>query len=71
MVDTPGYIPSPNWNKPEKSIDKAKPRSLMHRQPKGGSTATHIQPPAGKGKTEVTMPQFIMIGLPILLREAP
>ena len=53
MVDTPGYVPSPDWNKPEKPIDKANPRSLMHRQPKGKSTATHIQPPAGKGKTAV------------------
>ncbi len=53
MVDTPGYVPSPDWNKPEKPIDKAKPRSLMHRQPKGESTATHIQPPAGKGKAAV------------------
>jgi hypothetical protein len=53
MVDTPGYVPSPNWNKPEKPIDKAKPSSLKHRQPKGGSTATHIQPPAGKGKSAV------------------
>jgi hypothetical protein len=53
MVDTPGYVPSPNWNTPEKPIDKAKPCSLKHRQPKGGSTATHIKPPTGLGKTAV------------------
>jgi hypothetical protein len=53
MVDTPGYIPSPDWNQPEKPVDKAKPRSLMHRQPKGGSTATHIKPPAEKRRSPV------------------
>jgi hypothetical protein len=53
MVDTPGYIPSPNWNKPEKPVDRVNPRSLMHRKPKVGSTVTHIKPPTGLGKTAV------------------
>ncbi len=52
-VDTPGYVPSPDWAKTMKPIDKANPKSWKHRPLKDRTAATHIKPPAGNDKTAV------------------